>query len=322
MHLNDLAHYSICNDLELALFALLFVVSLTVLLVASDWFIGAAEKIGAYMGIPSFIIGVTIVAFGTSLPELATSIASVFSGSSEIVVGNVIGSNITNILLVLGMSAFVTKKLNIDFDVMDIDMPLLFGSAFLLYFALSDLYFSFTEALIFILGLVIFLLNSFNAETEEEEEKGEKPTAKTYIMLVVGAALVYFGATYTIYAMEQISASFGIPQHIIALGAVALGTSLPEVVVSVKAAQAGRHGIAIGNVLGSNMFNTFAVMGIPSFFGNLAIPEDTLTFSLPYMVACTILFGLMCLTKKVSRWEGAMLLVFYVFFIVQLVDQV
>lgn len=308
--------------MDLALQAGLFIVSLTVLLVSSDWFIAAAEKVGRSFGIPSFIIGVTIVAFGTSLPELATSIASVFSGSSQIVVGNVIGSNITNILLVLGMAAFVTKRLHIDFDVMDIDMPLLFGSAFMLYFALSDLQFTFTEALIFCAGLAVFLLNSFNAESDEVEEEEDKPTWKTYAMLVLGAVLVYFGATYTIKAMEAISAGMGIDQHIIALGAVALGTSLPEVVVSVKAAKKGRHGIAIGNVLGSNMFNTFAVMGIPSFFGKLEIPEDTLTFSLPFMIACTILFGLMCFSKKVSRWEGAMLILFYVFFIYQLVGQI
>lgn len=306
----------------LTLAIVVFVVSLTALVVASDWFIGSAEKIGTYMGIPSFIIGVTIVAFGTSLPELATSIAAVMSGSSEIVVGNVIGSNITNILLVLGISAFVAGNMKIDFDVMNIDMPLLFGSAFLLYFALYDLQFTLVEASIFIIALVVFLMNSFSGKKDNDEDKGDKPNAKTYTMLVIGATLVYFGATYTILAMTEIATIMAIDPHIIALGAVALGTSLPEVVVSVKAAKAGNHGMAIGNVLGSNMFNTFAVMSIPRFFGDLKIPEDTLTFDTPFMLAATILFGMICLTRKISKWEGAMLIIFYVFFISQLVGKI
>jgi len=307
--------------LGLTLALIVFAVSLSALVIASDWFIGSAEKIGTYMGIPSFIIGVTIVAFGTSLPELAASIAAVSSGTSEIVVGNVIGSNITNILLVLGLSAFVAGNMKIDFDVMDIDMPLLFGSAFLLYFALYDLQFTIVEAGVFIIALIVFLLNSFSGKKDDDDDNGDKPGIKTYVMLVLGATLVYFGATYTIEAMTEIATIMEIDPHIIALGAVALGTSLPEVVVSVKAAKAGNHGMAIGNVLGSNMFNTFAVMSIPRLFGDLKIPEDTLTFDTPFMLAATILFGMICLTRKISKWEGAMLIIFYIFFISQLIDK-
>lgn len=307
----------------LTLACIVFIISLTALVVSSDWFIGAAEKIGTYMGIPSFIIGVTIVAFGTSLPELATSIASVMSGSSEIVVGNVIGSNITNILLVLGISAFVSGRMKIDFDVMDIDMPLLFGSAFLLYFALSDLQFTFIEAGIFLIALIVFLLNSFSGnKVEDDTEDKEKPNAMTYIMLIVGAVLVYLGAKYTIESLTEIATIMEVDPHIIALGAVAFGTSLPEIVVSVKAAKAGNHGMAIGNVLGSNMFNTFAVMSIPRFFGDLEIPKDTLTFDTPFMLASTILFGMICLTKRISKWEGAMLIIFYLFFVSQLAGKI
>ena len=307
----------------LTLACIVFVISLTALVVSSDWFIGAAEKIGTYMGIPSFIIGVTIVAFGTSLPELATSITSVMSGSSEIVVGNVIGSNITNILLVLGISAFVAGRMKIDFDVMDVDMPLLFGSAFLLYFALYDLQFTYIEAGIFLIALVVFLMNSFSDNQEiAEVEKGDKPTIITYVMLVVGALLVYLGAKYTIESLTEIATVMEVDPHIIALGAVAFGTSLPEIVVSVKAAKAGNHGMAIGNVLGSNMFNTFAVMSIPRFFGELTIPKDTLTFDTPFMLAATILFGMICLTRKISKWEGAMLIIFYLFFVSQLAGKI
>ena len=117
---------------------LVFIVSISVLLVASDKFVDSSEKIGIALGIPSFVVGVTIVAFGTSLPELATSIVSVYSGSSEVVIGNAVGSNITNILLVLGTAAIFGKGIKIEHDVMKSDMPMLFGSAFLLYFSLQD----------------------------------------------------------------------------------------------------------------------------------------------------------------------------------------
>ncbi|MEM8906420.1 MAG: sodium:calcium antiporter, partial [Bacteroidota bacterium] len=132
--------------MELLTYLGLFIVSLIVLLKASDWFIDSAEAIGLSLGVSPFIIGVTIVAFGTSLPELATSIVSVFSGNSEIVIGNVIGSNITNIALVLGMVSIVVKQIDLDYDIWHIDMPFLWGSAFLLGLAIWDLHFSLFEA--------------------------------------------------------------------------------------------------------------------------------------------------------------------------------
>ena len=137
---------------------------------ASDWFIDSAEQIGLSLGVSPFIIGVTIVAFGTSLPELATSIASVLSGESEIVTGNVIGSNITNIALVLGIAAVVSNKIELEYNIWHIDMPFLWGSAFLLWFVLRDFHFSVFEGLLFLLGIVVFLTYSFKSEEEPDRK--------------------------------------------------------------------------------------------------------------------------------------------------------
>jgi len=298
----------------LLLFFLIFIASITVLLIASDKFVDSAEKVGLAMGIPSFIIGVTIVAFGTSLPELATSIASVFSGSSEIVIGNAVGSNITNILLVLGAAAVYGKGIKIDYDVMNTDIPMLFGSAFLLYFALQDFTLSTMECLIFLAALAVFLINSFKGNSDESVVK-TKTAPKDWLILLLGSVAIFLSAKYTIYALEGIATLIEIPVHIISITVVALGTSLPEVIVSITAAKKGNHGMAVGNVLGSNIFNTYAVMAIPGLMGNLTIPEDTMTFSVPFMIAATVLFGVICLSKRISRWEGYMLLIFYVFFI-------
>jgi len=289
-------------------------VSLAVLLVASDWFVDAAEKIGLSWGISPFIIGVTIVAFGTSLPELATSIVSVRSGMSEVVIANVVGSNITNILLVLGFTAVAAKEIRMDFNVMDIDMPLLFGSAFMLYFAVSDLHFSNFEALLFLGGIIAFVINSVSGERDDELDR-PKSKPMDYLKLILGAVLVYFGAEYTIFGVEGISTEIGINPDIIAVTVIALGTSLPELVVSVNAARKGKTGLAVGNVLGSNMFNTFGVMAIPGLMTDLVIPEAFLSFSIPFMIAVTILFGMISLSKRISFWEGTMLIAFYVFFI-------
>lgn len=307
--------------MDLLLYIGIFVVSLAALLKASDWFVDSAEAVGLSLGIPPYIIGVTIVAFGTSLPELATSIASVYSDNSEIVVGNVIGSNISNIALVLGLTAVVVKKIEMEYNIWHIDIPFLWGSAFLLWFALSDYQVSVFECILFLIGIVIFLSYSFKGEdgdgTEEEEDR---PPAlpRHYILLILGGLLVWLGAHYTIFAIQEISGRLGIAPKLIALSAVAIGTSLPEVIVSLSAARRGKASIAVGNVLGSNIFNTYIVMGIPGLLGDLDIPEDITAFYLPLMIVMTILFGVMANNRKITRWEGMVLLLFYALFMVQI----
>ncbi len=309
----------ISKFLKLGLLAFigLFVVSLAVLLIASDKFIEAAEKIGLSLGISPFVIGVTIVAFGTSLPELATSIASVFSGSSEIVAGNVIGSNITNILLVLGVTAIVAKEIKLNFDVMQTDMTFLVGSAFLLFFALRDSNISIFEAIMFLIILGFFLYNSFSGDKSAKEDR-PVVTPTTWLLLLAGAIFVFFGAKYTIFSMEGISRIVGISPDIIALTGVALGTSLPELIVSINASKKGKHAIAVGNVLGSNLFNTLGIMSVPRFFGDLKISAVIQDFSAPFMVAVTIMFFLVCLSKSIHRAEGVILLLFYIYFMAEL----
>ncbi len=297
-------------------YTLIAVVSLVVLLYSSDKFIESAEKIGLSFGISPFIIGVTIVAFGTSLPELAASIASVYSGTSEIVIGNVVGSNITNILLVLGLTAMVGKKIVLDFDVWDVDMPLLIGSAFLLMFTLTDGHLSFIESILYLVALFGFLINSVTGNADNDLEKTSVELMDV-AKLVLGGFGVFIAAKYCIFGIEEVSKLVGISPEVISLTFVALGTSLPEVVVSMAAAKRGKHAIAVGNVLGSNIFNSYAVMAIPSFLGELAIPENVISFSLPFMVAMTLLFGAVTLSKKIGKWEGLLLLTFYGFYLAE-----
>ena len=299
----------------------IFVVSLAALLKGSDWFIDSAEEIGLSFGISPFIIGLTIVAFGTSLPELATSVSSVLQGNSEIVIGNVVGSNITNIALVLGLVAISIRQINMEYNVWHIDMPFLWGSAFLLYFTLQDGVFSLFEAFLFLAGLAIFLIYSFKNERDEEDEEKEKLSAKTYGFLALGGIMVWLGADFTIKAISNLSMQAGISPEMIALTVVAFGTSLPEIIVSLGAAKKGKTSIAVGNVLGSNIFNTYCVMSISRFFGDLTIPDGILTNSLPIMLAMTVLFGVTSNNKKITLWEGMMLILFYIFFVGDSIQQ-
>ena len=302
---------------EFLLYFGLFIASLAVLLKASDWFIDSAEEIGLSLGISPFIIGVTIIAFGTSLPELATSIASVIAGDSQIVVGNVIGSNITNIALVLGLVAIYVKLIKLETDLWAIDMPFLISTSFFLWFILRDRQVSTLEAILCLLGLVIFLAYSLGSDDGDGKEN-PKASTKSYIMMIVGGILVWLGATYTVTAIQKMSDIMGIGSGVIALSLVALGTSLPEVIVSMNAAKKGKTSIAVGNVLGSNVFNTLAVIGIPALIGPLEIPEEIISFSLPLMIVMTLLFGLMTISRTISRWEGMILLLFYFYFLVEL----
>ncbi|MEM0991418.1 MAG: calcium/sodium antiporter [Bacteroidota bacterium] len=306
----------------------ILVVSLAGLLKASDWFVDSAEKIGLSFGISPFIIGVTIIAFGTSLPELASSIAAMYDGKSSIVIGNVLGSNITNITLILGIVSVVGGSINLGRDVMgkdvmNIDIPLLITSAGLLWFIVYDREVSIFDAILLLLALVIFLAYSFKSdENEKKDKQKEKASAKSYFLLLLAGIGVYFGAEYTIFAIDNLSQLAGVDPSIIALSVLALGTSLPELIVSITAARKGSTELAVGNVLGSNIFNTYAVMGIPAFFGDIEITDNAINFSLPFMVTITLIFALMCLTKKISRWEGLMLLLLYTFFIGQLLSKV
>jgi|TARA_Y100000310_G_C20686317_1_gene819250 cation:H+ antiporter len=312
--------------LDMLIWIGIFAVSLFVLIKASDYFTDSAEKIGLFLGMPIFIVGVTIVAIGTSLPELVSSIFAVLNESSEIVVGNVVGSNVANIFLVLGIAAVISKKLKIAYELIHVDLPILVGSAFLFTAMIWDGTFSLPEALLSISGIVIYFFYTISSEKEHKdieikkemkEELGKKKRLdiKTIAILVVSAVFIFIGAKYTIESVIRLSGILGLGKEIIAVSAVALGTSLPELAVSIVAVRKGKHEIAVGNILGSNIFNTFAVMGVPALFGALIIPPGILSFGLPMMLVATLLFFFITLGKEITRWEGWLLLLFYIFFI-------
>lgn len=303
---------------ELVIYSLMLFIALGVLLKASDWFVEGAENIGRAMGISPFVIGVTIVAFGTSLPELATSVAAVLSGNSSVVIGNVVGSNITNILVVLGLTSVFGRTIVLGHNIMDVDMPLLFISSLLLMFFIQDLHISHFEIALFLIAMISFLIGSIGGGQQSDDEKHEFHWWDP-IKVIGGGILVWLGAEYTIQSIVKISTGLGVQPDIIALTAVAIGTSLPEIVVSLSAIKRGQSAIAVGNVLGSNIFNTYFVMAIPALFGPLEIPPSFSAVFVPIMVGATVIFAFICISGKISRWEGIALLLMYAFFLSEVV---
>ncbi len=305
------------------IWVLIFIVSLAVLVKAADYFTDSAEAIGSFFGLPSFIVGVTIVALGTSLPELISSVIAVLGGSSEIAVGNIIGSNITNIFLILGVTAVVAKKLKIDHELISVDLPLFVGSTFLVAMMMIDGRVTIFEGILCLAGLLVYLLYTITSSNEDVKEKSHKKkkvvkrklNKKHIFILLVSMVFIYFGARYTVESVVILSGMLGISKAIIAASAVALGTSLPELVVSIRAALKGKAEIAVGNVLGSNIFNLFGVLGVSALVGSVVVSKDILIFGLPMMVIATLLYLFITQDRKITRWEGGLLIIFYVFYI-------
>ena len=303
--------------MELLIAAGILIGGLILLLKGADFFVDSAEKVGLSFGIPPFVIGVTIIAFGTSLPELASSIAAIYQGTSEIVMSGVLGSNIANITLVLALVAVVGKNIPLNKNIINVDIPMLLVSIILLWYIAADQSVSLIEAGLLITALVIFLVYSLQSGGGEDTTD-VTAEIKDYAFLLLGGIMVYFGADWTIEGINKLSAILGISQDVVGQSLLALATSLPELIVSIAAARKGKTEIAVGNVLGSNVFNTYAVVGISRLFGELTITDSILSFGLPYTVAVTAIFAFSCLSKNISRWEGLMYLLLYAYFIIEL----
>lgn len=319
---------------ELPFWSIIFFGTLVTLVISADFFIKSSERIGLAMGIPPFVVGVTLIAIGTSLPELVTSIVAMLSkeNASAIVPGNVIGSNITNIGLVLGVIAVTAKNIKLEFDVLKVDGPMLVGATFLLYLSLSDGNFSLFEGILFCLGLAIYLgyiLSLRNVNNPEElpidieidEAERFKFSWKEPVILLISGIVIYLSAEFNVRSIQNLASLLNIGKEFIALTAVALGTSLPELVVSLVAIRTGNVEMAVGNVIGSNIFNIFAVMGIPRLLGAIEVPESILSMSLPAVLFLSVLCFVVVMDRKVNRWEGFILLLFYVSIIGGLVSQ-
>ena len=322
--------------MESLLWVLVFIVSLALLVKGSDWLIEKAEKIGYRVGLSAFVIGVIIIAIGTSLPEIATGIAAVLRGSNEIVVANAIGSNITNILLVVGLSAVLAGRLRVGKNLINVELPLLAVASGLFFGAAWDQLITLGEAVILVGAAVVYIIYAVRhdeyqemaaegehiptrTERRREEERGagdtERITFSDVVLLVAGAAGVVLGAHYLVESVVTLAELFAVGVGVITLIGVAIGTSLPELVVSARAAMQRRSEMALGNIFGSNVFNMLLVVGLPGLITPLPFDTETYRIALPMLVLVTILFIFSATSRRIYAYEGAMYILFYALFI-------
>lgn len=310
---------------------LLFAASLALLLIAAHFFTGAAERIGLALGLPPFVVGVMIVAVGTSLPELVASVLSVRAGTSEIVAGNVLGANAANLLLVLGVvsAAARTPRIALGEQYIHIDLHFLLGGMVLLGAMMLDGEVSrFDGALLLAayLVFVVYLVREGRTPTADAEADamlgdGSRSLARDGAILAAAGAAIYLGGDYTVQSLASLATALAISPAVASITILSLGTTLPELVISVTATRHGQAELAVGNILGSCVFNTLAVAGTAALVGGVEVPADLRAFALPFVAVATLFFYLLTQDKRISRWEGLLLLVMFAYFMLTLVQR-
>ncbi|MCB1148921.1 MAG: calcium/sodium antiporter [Chlamydiia bacterium] len=306
--------------------ALWFLFGLALLVLGAEILVRGAVKIAALLGISPLIIGLTIVAFGTGAPELVVSIFAARSGETAIALGNVVGSNIINILLILGLTSVIAPTA-VHHQLVKIDVPIMIFASVFVYGA--ALYGAVTPAMgaalaFLILAYTLFsilnaraengVLKEFESEFSTQDPFSWGEAVRCTVMILLGIFLLGKGSEHVVGSATEIAVYFGLSQLLIGLTIVALGTSLPELATSLVAALRGKRDIAVGNIIGSNIFNIFAVLGIAALVapGGIPIPKQALNLDIPVMLACSIACLPIFFTKNIiSRWEGALFLIYY-----------
>ncbi len=300
-----------------------FIAGIILLIVGAEALVRGASKLAAELGISPLVIGLTVVAFGTSTPELAVSFKAALDGQAGITLGNIIGSNIFNILFVLGISALITP-LAVSQQLIRLDVPIMIGcSVFALVLAVNGS-FGRVDGLVLFSGLVIYIFflvfqsRKLTKETVPEINDKKKPTngwVKNIGFVIVGLVMLVLGSRWLVNSAVSIAQYFGVSKLVVGLTIVAVGTSLPEVVTSIVASIRGERDIAVGNVVGSNIFNIMAVLGLSSIVAptGIEVSPAVIGFDLPIM----IVVALVCLPifftgGIINRWEGTLLLGYYI----------
>ncbi|TVT70949.1 MAG: calcium/sodium antiporter [Pseudomonas sp.] len=321
----------------MTLMTFIYLIAGLVLLVAgAEVLVRGAAKLAAQFGISPLVIGLTVVAFGTSAPETAVSVQAALNGSGDIAIGNVVGSNIANVLLILGMTALVAP-LVVSRQLIRLDVPIMIGAS-LVTFGLAwdgelsriDGALLFTAVVVYTLFLIISSRREKAAEVDDEfaKEFGLDEPAKPHAglinagLVIAGLVLLVVGSNFLVEGAVALARALGLSELVIGLTVIAIGTSLPELATSIMAAFRGERDIAVGNIVGSNIFNLLCVLGLASLVSPQAIgvSSNALAFDFPVMIAVAvaclpIFFAGYC----IKRWEGALFVAYYVAYTLYLV---
>lgn len=302
------------------------VLGIIMLYFGSDWLVDGAKKLAIRLGIAPFVIGLTVLAFGSSAPECITSIVS--TSNPDIIMGNVIGSNIANIGLCIGLAALlnpmVAKYASMRFEI----ATMVFSAVLITLLGIAG-FIGFIDGIILMSLLIIFVLavyfmkrgnkegqESYVAEIDTNIDRSTKKLVLWIGMCIVGLVLLYFGARFFIDGATQLAEMIGVSELMIGLIVVAIGTSLPELCISLMASFRGENELAVSNIVGSNIFNAFFVLGVGASLVNVPVSDITLSFHMPVMIVLSVIMFIMVWRKnEISKLSGAFLLAIYVAYV-------
>lgn len=313
-----------------------FFAGLLLLVAGAELLVRGASRIAAFIGISPLIIGLTVVAFGTSSPEMAVSVKSSLAGNSDIALGNIVGSNIFNILFILGASAMITPLL-VSQQLVRLDVPIMIIVSFAVLVFGIDLVFARAEGIILLAGIVAYtvflifqakkeknsaVIKEYETEFADKDHKSPKYIVFHVVLVFGGLYLLIMGSKWLVDSAVLMAGYFGVSNIIISLTIVAAGTSLPEVFTSIIASIKGERDIAVGNIIGSNIFNILAVLGLSSIFApsGIIINPHTFNFDVPIMIAVTVACLPIFITGNViSRWEGCLFFTYYIAYTIYII---
>jgi cation:H+ antiporter len=310
----------------------LLVLALGIVVASADWFLSAAEKIGLRIGLSPFILGVVLVGFGTSLPELATSLAAISNGANDIAVANIVGSNIANVLLILGLATFIMGTIRLEKNIIDLDLPLLIGTTVLFVILLADGGLGKTDGVILLGAMVGYLFYNLNYKEDTAYHKGivslvsllTKSSPKkvessevhltrwTIPVALISIVLLGVASGVAVQNLLGIVERVNIGADVMAFFALAIGTSLPELVVSIKALRRGQSDVVLGNIIGSCMFNMLLIGGIASIISEQVLSPQVLLWSMVGMLVSVSLLAIGSISRRIHLWEGYTYLLLYV----------
>ena len=287
----------------------------------ADWFVEGAAGIATRFGIPQLVIGLTIVAMGTSAPEAAVSIAAAMSGNADITIGNIVGSNIINILVILGLASIITPLL-VARSTVRTEIPFMIFVTGLLYFQGRDGSITLADGGVLLLAFAVYLLYLYTMamKNKVDDDLQDYGMSLGYCILwtIVGMATIVVGSNVTVSAASAIAVYAGLSERIIGLTIVALGTSLPELFTSVMAAYKGNADIAIGNIVGSNIFNILFVVGLSSMIVDIPFASAFLFDTYVAIGAAVLLWLCVLRNYTLARWGGALMLICYGAYFIQI----
>ena len=287
------------------------------LFLGGDWLVRGASQIAARFNVPPLIIGLTIVGFGTSTPELLVSLQAAFDGLPGISIGNVVGSNTANILLILGVAGIIAPPIA-DFMNMRRDLFWMLGAALIMPIIIASGYVGRLEGAALITGLIIYLGLSFRAMRNDPTEALPSDVSLLHAagLTIAGLIAVMVGAKYLVESATIIARHLGVSEAMIGLSIVAIGTSLPELATTVAAAIKGEREIALGNIIGSNIFNILAILGLTGLIIPIPVDPRFMSFDVPVTIGATLLtLGLIYVRGEISRIAGGLMVLAYIGYI-------